>query len=432
MPNAMQAIESVFRQFGVDAIVDGVVSGPSVERYEVKLGDGVRISKVAKLAPEIAYAMAVDSVRIVTSIPGKSAIGVELPREKRETVSMADAPVAGHALDFPVGKSIDGEFVVGNLGKMPHLLVAGCTGSGKSSFINALLVSLIKSSPERVQLCLIDPKRVELSVYGDVPHLIRPVVTEPEDAIEALEAAVDEMESRYESMQAARVRHADGIALPYLVIVIDELADLMMTAGKQAEQLLVRLAQKGRAAGIHLVVATQRPSVDIVTGLIRSNIPSRLAFSAASAIDSRIMLDQAGAEQLLGAGDALYMPIGAKHPVRVQGVLVTDKEVADAVDAVRVTARVEDMVEQLHPDPLEEQGLTVFDYLNTLIENAEAAGNRAETLVNRFCKPKGLFNRGGKTEILVEMPNELDRAAEALRELAQGLAIIRDQALVDA
>lgn len=423
-------INAVMQEFRVNAVVTGEIEGSSIIRYELGLGPGVRVETVERLRKNLAYSLAVDSVRLA-QVPGKSALGIELPRGRRDTVRLEDVPVTdSHPLTIALGKGLDGPVTI-NLAKMPHLLVSGTTGSGKSSFINGALVSLLKRSPEHVQLVLCDPKRVELAPYQGIPHLARPIATETDEIVETLEWLVDVMNDRYETMQAAGVRHADALHLPYIVCVIDELADLVLS-DKTVEPLIVRLCQKARAAGVHMVLATQRPSVDVVTGLLKSNVPSRLAFAAASAIDSGVILGQAGAEQLLGAGDALYMPIGAKHPVRVQGVLVTDKEVADAVDAVRVTAQVEDMVEQLHPDPLEEQGPTVLDYLNTMIENAEAAGNRAETLVNRFCKPKGLFNRGGKTEILVEMPNELDRAAEALRELAQGLAIIRDQALVDA
>lgn len=423
-------INAVMAEFKVNAVVTGEIEGSSIIRYELGLGPGVRVETVERLRKNLAYSLAVDSVRLA-QVPGKSALGIELPRGKRDTVRLEDVPVTdSHPLTVALGKGLDGPVTL-NLAKMPHLLVSGTTGSGKSSFINGMLVSLLKRSPEHVQLVLIDPKQVELAPYNSVPHLARPVATETPEAVEALEWLVDTMEDRYKTMQAAGVRHADALHLPYIVCVIDELADLVLS-DKSVEPLIIRLTQKARAAGIVMVLATQRPSVDVVTGLLKSNVPSRLAFAAASAIDSGVILGCAGAEQLLGAGDALYMPIGAKHPARVQGVLVTDREVADAVDAVRVTAQVEDMVEQLHPDPLEEQGPTVLDYLNTLIQNAETAGNRAEALVNKFCKPKGLFNRGGKTEILVEMPNELDRAAEALRELAQGLAIIRDQALVDA
>lgn len=338
MTDYIAAIESVFKQFGIEAVVVDTTVGPSVTRYEVMLGDGVKVEKVAGLQKQFAYATAAQSVRVLAPIPGKSAVGIELPNDKRETVKLFK-PDDDHPLTVAVGKTVDGELLSANLGKMPHLLVAGTTGSGKSSFINAMLVSLLTRRPEQVQLLLIDPKMVELTPYEGVPHLVRPVVTEVDEAIEALNALVEEMEKRYRVMRQAGVRHIDGLGYPYLVCVVDELADLMMAAPKEIESAVVRIAQKARAAGIHLVLATQRPSVDVVTGLIKANVPSRLAFAVRSQIDSRIILDECGAEQLLGMGDALLLCTGARNVTRVQGVLVTSNEIETAVQAWQNSAR---------------------------------------------------------------------------------------------
>jgi S-DNA-T family DNA segregation ATPase FtsK/SpoIIIE len=343
-----EAITDVLDQFAIDAQVTGFTKGPTITRYEVSLGAGVKVEKVTALARNIAYAVATDNVRVLAPIPGKSAIGIEVPNTDRETVRLGDVLRAPstvrdtHPMVVGLGKDIEGRYVTANLTKMPHLLVAGSTGAGKSSFVNSMLVSLLsRATPAQCRMILIDPKMVELTPYDGVPHLVMPVVTDPVVAERALEWVVFEMEDRYRAMRAARVRSLEdynrvaAVPKPFLLVVVDELADLMMVAGARIEALIVRLGQKARAAGIHLVLATQRPSVDVVTGLIKANVPSRLAFAAASMVDSRVVLDQAGAEKLLGAGDGLFLPVGVSKPVRVQGAFVDDDDINLAVRRAR-------------------------------------------------------------------------------------------------
>lgn len=409
-------LQKTLYSFGVSAKVENVSVGPTITRYELKPAEGTRVSKIANLADDIALNLAAETIRIEAPIPGKQAVGIEVPNKEKEAVHLREVIESSEfennksKLSVALGKDVAGKTIVADIGKMPHVLIAGSTGSGKSVCINSIITSIIyNAKPSEVKLVMVDPKVVELSVYNGIPHLLIPVVTDPKKAAGALAWAVQEMDDRYNKFAQKGVRDLKGYnkaiekenenaKLPQIVIIIDELADLMMVAAKEVEEAICRLAQKARAAGMHLVIATQRPSVDVITGLIKANVPSRIAFAVSSQVDSRTILDSTGAEKLLGKGDMLFYPVGASKPLRVQGAFVSDDEVEKIVDFIKMNAGEvsysEDIIESIEKSNKSDKELLESEaceddsdpFLQDAIETVIETGQASTSFIQRRFK----------------------------------------------
>ena len=429
-------LEDTLMSFGVEAKVLQVTKGPSVTRFEIQPSPGVKVSKIVNLQDDIALGLAASAVRMEAPIPGKSAIGIEVPNKKqtpvflREVLDSKEFQESTKKISFALGKDITGTCIVGDLSEMPHMLIAGATGSGKSVCINSLIVSLLyKYSPDEIKLLMIDPKVVELSIYNGIPHLLIPVVTEPKKAAGALNWAVNEMDKRYELFTKYKVKNIKSYnqqvdkgfiseKLPYIVLIVDELADLMMTCPNDVEDYICRLAQKARAAGIHLIIATQRPSVDVITGVIKANIPSRISFAVSSGVDSRTILDQTGAEKLLGRGDMLYSPMGANKPLRIQGAFISEEEVENVVDFIKSSEDEVNYREEII-EHINNENLSSSSHSGDSEENDELLDEAIKLVVE--------YQQASTSFIQRKLRIGFNRASRIMEELeAQGIISERD------